>query len=155
MLILLNSQLVLTVERHFGQKFSYSEESPAQDTSRLELWLDQCYDRCYNFILSVAARTGAVCSSKRLRSPIFRSNSQTSEYDVEAAVGERTPLLFAAKISGDERRHRQLPTAQATALFGILALVLFLLVGIIIAVYLLLLQGEYWTMVRREMCSDV
>lgn len=155
MLILLNSQLVLTVERHFGQKFCYSEESLAEDTSRLELSLDQCYDRCYNFILSVAARTGAVCSSKRLRSPIFRSNSQTSEYDVEAAAGERTPLLFTAKISGvesvDERRHRQLPSAHATALFGILALILFLLVGIIIAVYLLLLQGEYWTLVRKEM----
>ncbi|XP_039448643.1 peptidoglycan-recognition protein 3-like isoform X1 [Culex pipiens pallens] len=144
MLILLNSQLVLTVERHFGQKCCYSEESLAEDTSRLEHSLDQCYDRCYNFILSVAARTGAVCSSKRLRSPIFRSNSQTSEYDVEAAAGERTPLLFTAKISGvesvDEHRHRQLPSAHATALFGILALTLFLLVGIIIAVYLLLLQ---------------
>lgn len=92
-----------------------------------------------------SARTAAVSSSKRLRSPICRSNSQTSEYDVEAAAGERTPLLLSAKITGsvesaDERRHRQLQTTQATALFGILTLVLFLLIGIIIAVYLLLLQ---------------
>ena len=149
MLIFLNSQLILTVERHFGQKFCYSEECLAQDTSRLELALDQCYDRCYNFILSVAARTAAVSGSKRLRSPICRSNSQSSEYDVEAGAeaGERTPLLFTARIisggvgSGDDRRHRQLQSAQATALFAILALVLFLLVGIIIAVYLMLLQG--------------
>lgn len=91
-----------------------------------------------------SARTSAVVSSKRLRSPICRSNSQNSDYDVEAAAGERTPLLFTTKISDvespDDRRYRQLQSAQATALFGILALVLFLLVGIIIAVYLLLLQ---------------
>ncbi|XP_058833157.1 peptidoglycan-recognition protein 1-like isoform X2 [Topomyia yanbarensis] len=84
------------------------------------------------------ARTAAVSSSNRLKNPVSRSNS--SEYDVE--IGERTPLLLA-KVhheSARDRRNQQLQTIQTTALLGILALVLFLLLGIIIAIYLMLLQ---------------
>ncbi|XP_058460529.1 peptidoglycan-recognition protein 3-like isoform X2 [Malaya genurostris] len=84
------------------------------------------------------ARTAAVSNPNRLKNPISRNNS--SEYDVE--IGERTPLLLTKVIheSSQDRRNRQIQTIQTTALLGILALVLFLLIGIIIAIYLMLLQ---------------
>lgn len=87
-----------------------------------------------------SARTAAISSSNRLKNPISRSNSHSSEYDVEA--GERTPLLVT-KIHfepNEDRRTRQLRTVETTALLGILSLILFLLLGVIIAVYLLLMQ---------------
>lgn len=87
-----------------------------------------------------SARTAAISSSNRLKNPISRNGSNLSEYDVES--GERTPLLvsrvrFAPEV---DERSRQLQTVQTTALLGFLTLLLFLLLGIIIAVYLLLLQ---------------
>lgn len=87
-----------------------------------------------------SARTAANSSSNRLKSPISRSNSHSSEYDVEA--GERTPLLLTkVKIeTSDDSQVRQWQTVQTMALLGMLALILFLLLGIIIAVYLMLLE---------------
>lgn len=87
-----------------------------------------------------SARTGAISSSNRLKNPISRSGSYSSEYDVEA--GERTPLLVT-KINFDpnqDNRVRQLQTVQTTALLGILTLISFLLLGVVIAVYLMLMQ---------------
>lgn len=87
-----------------------------------------------------SARTAAISSSNRLKNPISRNGSYSSEYDVEA--GERTPLLVA-KVNfepGRDNRERQLQTVQTTALLGMLALVLFLLLGVIISVYLLLME---------------
>lgn len=87
-----------------------------------------------------SARTATISSSNRLINPISRSGSYTSDYDVEA--GERTPLLVS-KInfeSSQENRERQLQTVQTTALLGMLTLISFLLLGVIIAVYLLLMQ---------------
>lgn len=87
-----------------------------------------------------SARTAAISSSNRLKNPISRSGSYTSEYDVEA--GERTPLLVS-KINfepNQDNRAKQLQTVQTTALLGMLTLISFLLLGIIISVYLLLMQ---------------
>lgn len=87
-----------------------------------------------------SARTAAISSSHRLKNPISRSGSHSSEYDVEA--GERTPLLVT-KINyepTEDNRVRQLQTVQTTALLGILTLISFLLLGVVIAVYLLLMQ---------------
>ncbi|XP_021698846.1 peptidoglycan-recognition protein 3 isoform X2 [Aedes aegypti] len=91
-------------------------------------------------VVAYYARTAAISSSNRLKNPISRNGSNLSEYDLE--VGERTPLLvsrvrFAPEV---DDRSRQIQTVQTTALLGILTLLLFLLLGIIIAVYLLLMQ---------------
>lgn len=87
-----------------------------------------------------SARTAAISSSNRLKNPISRNGSYSSEYDVEA--GERTPLLVTKLYndSDQDKRTRQLATVQTTALLGILTLIAFLLLGVIIAVYLLMLQ---------------
>ncbi|XP_053684686.1 peptidoglycan-recognition protein SD-like isoform X2 [Sabethes cyaneus] len=85
-----------------------------------------------------SARSAAVSSSNRLKNPVSRSHS--SIYDVE--IGERTPLLVS-KVCVDSGRHsygNEPQTIQTTALLAILALVLFLLLGIIIGIYLMLLQ---------------
>lgn len=84
------------------------------------------------------ARTAAITSS--LKNPVSRKGSNLSEYDLES--GERTPLLvprvrFAPEV---DDRSRQLEAIHTTAFLGILVLLMFLLFGIIIAVYLLLLQ---------------
>lgn len=138
MLIFLNSCLVLSIERHFVQKFYSSDELSIRRDSGQQLILERCYSNCYNFILTVAARTAAISSS--LKNPISRNGSNLSEYDLES--GERTPLLVPRVrfVPGVDDRSRQLQAVQTTAFLGILTLLLFLLFGIIIAVYLLLMQ---------------
>ncbi|XP_055628208.1 peptidoglycan-recognition protein SB1-like [Toxorhynchites rutilus septentrionalis] len=88
-----------------------------------------------------SARTAAISSSSRCKSPYSSSCSRLSDYDLEA--GERTPLLFkkVAKVQpAYDKQENQLQPFPATALLGILTLLLLLLIGVIIAIYLLLLQ---------------
>ncbi|XP_055532200.1 peptidoglycan-recognition protein SD-like isoform X2 [Wyeomyia smithii] len=89
-------------------------------------------------IVASYARTTAVSSSNRLKNPVSRSDS--SVYDVE--IGERTPLLVRKVCVDADRQHGRddRNTIQTTALLAILALVLFLLMGIVIGIYLMLLQ---------------
>ncbi|XP_062543871.1 peptidoglycan-recognition protein 3-like isoform X2 [Armigeres subalbatus] len=89
-------------------------------------------------VVAYYARTAAISSS--LKSPVSRKGSNLSEYDLES--GERTPLLIPRVRFAPEtdERSRQLQAVQTTAFLAILTLLLFLLFGIIIAVYLLLLQ---------------
>ncbi|XP_019557103.3 peptidoglycan-recognition protein 3 isoform X2 [Aedes albopictus] len=91
-------------------------------------------------VVAYYARTAAISSSNRLKNPISRNGSNLSEYDLEA--GEHTPLLVSrVRFAPDvDDRSRHIQTVQTTALLGILTLLLFLLIGIIIAVYLLLMQ---------------
>lgn len=97
-------------------------------------------ENCCSTSMYSSARTAAISSSSRLKNPISRNGSNLSEYDLEA--GENTPLLvsrvrFAPEV---DERSRRIQTVQTTALLGILTLLLFLLIGIIISVYLLLMQ---------------
>lgn len=87
-----------------------------------------------------SARTAAISSSSRLKGTTGRSKSLACEYDLEAC--ERTPLLLSPiKVARETNSHSQHRIyIHTSAVIGILALVLFLLAGIIIAVYLLLLQ---------------
>ncbi|XP_055610764.1 peptidoglycan-recognition protein 3-like isoform X2 [Uranotaenia lowii] len=86
-----------------------------------------------------SARSAAVGSANRLKSPVSRS---PSECDLEA--GEGTPLLVkVAKVDngGQQQNYaNQTIRLQTTAILAILALVLCLLLGIVIAVYLMVLQ---------------
>uniref|UniRef100_A0A182WKE1 Peptidoglycan recognition protein family domain-containing protein n=1 Tax=Anopheles minimus TaxID=112268 RepID=A0A182WKE1_9DIPT len=94
-----------------------------------------------------AARTVAASSSSRLHSPVaWNRKSAQDYYDLEAGETERTPLLYVRDNSREASRYRAKLRAQddpnrvhPVALGLMVALLLFLLLGVVIGVYLLLL----------------
>lgn len=98
-----------------------------------------------------AARTVAASNSSRLNSPVAWTR-KSDYYDVEAGSSsgesERTPLLFGSSVQG-RRLHHPTPKhpvdphkIHPVALMLMLALLGFLLLGVVIGVYLLVLQIE-------------
>uniref|UniRef100_A0A2Y9D1L5 Peptidoglycan recognition protein family domain-containing protein n=1 Tax=Anopheles dirus TaxID=7168 RepID=A0A2Y9D1L5_9DIPT len=96
-----------------------------------------------------AARTVAASSSSRLHSPVAWSRKSAQEYyDLEAGESERTPLLYAGDSSRAAFRYRAKLSADhpkrvhPVALGLMVALLIFLLLGVVIGVYLLLLTVQ-------------
>ncbi|XP_049296839.1 peptidoglycan-recognition protein SB2-like isoform X2 [Anopheles funestus] len=92
------------------------------------------------------ARTVAASSSSRLHSPVAWNRKSAQEYyDLEAGETERTPLLYARDNSREALRYRAKLRADdpnrvhPVALGLMVALLIFLLLGVVIGVYLLLL----------------
>uniref|UniRef100_A0A3F2YWT7 Peptidoglycan recognition protein family domain-containing protein n=1 Tax=Anopheles farauti TaxID=69004 RepID=A0A3F2YWT7_9DIPT len=90
------------------------------------------------------ARTVAASSSSRLHSPVAWNRKQ-QYYDLEAGETERIPLLYGSECSRAALRQRAKQRAvdpnrvHPVALGLMVALLVFLLLGVVIGVYLLLL----------------
>uniref|UniRef100_A0A182T8X8 Peptidoglycan recognition protein family domain-containing protein n=1 Tax=Anopheles maculatus TaxID=74869 RepID=A0A182T8X8_9DIPT len=97
-------------------------------------------------LIVLNTRTVAASSSSRLHSPVaWNRKSAQDYYDLEAGETERTPLLYVRDNSREALRYRAKLRAEdpnrvhPVAVSLMVALLVFLLLGVVIGVYLLLL----------------
>ncbi|XP_050075122.1 peptidoglycan-recognition protein 2-like [Anopheles maculipalpis] len=142
MLIVLNSRFFASfIER----RLQTLVESFADQDSVRTILLERAGAKCFTLMLSTA-RTVAASSSSRLNSPVaWNRKSAQDYYDLEAGETERTPLLYVKDSSREAWRYRAKLRADdpnrvhPVAVGLMVALLIFLLLGVVVGVYLLLL----------------
>ncbi|XP_053667239.1 peptidoglycan-recognition protein LD [Anopheles marshallii] len=150
MLIVLNSRFFASlIERRLQTLVeSFADQDPDRKIHHSVHLLERAGAKCFTLMLSTA-RTVAASSSSRLHSPVaWNRRSAQDYYDLEAGETERTPLLYARDNSREALRYRtKLRPANPNrvhpvALGLMVALLIFLLLGVVIGVYLLLLTVQ-------------